>query len=63
MLAVLYLEKEKDNSGGPIFVVVVVFFFSKMAECSVDNRLRGENYTRSVGNIQVSQSLWQALIG
>ena len=26
MLAVLYLEKEKDNSGGPIFVVVVFFF-------------------------------------
>lgn len=53
-LAVLYLEKGKDNSSSPIFVVVV-FFFSKIAEGSADNRLRGENDTHSVGNIQVSQ--------
>ena len=43
--AVLYLEKGKDNSSSPIFVVVVVV--SEIAEYSADNRLRGENYSYS----------------
>ena len=57
-----YIWKKKRTIRAARYLLLL-FFFSKIAECSADNRLRGENYTPSVGNIQVSQSLWQALFG